>query len=119
MNNQIGYYSAFEPPYPWFNYLKISDFVRPGAANTFVFLDEAQSINDGWFDGSMVGYDPVDPNNRAFHDKPAAYHNQAGSFSFVDGHAEIHKWRSPKPDAVADVDWVQSKTTAKKDRPTR
>ena len=25
---------------------------------------------------------------------PAAYHNGAGGFSFADGHAEIHKWKS-------------------------
>ena len=25
-------------------------------------------------------------------DLPASYHNRAGSFSFADGHSEIHKW---------------------------
>jgi len=26
-------------------------------------------------------------------DFPASYHNGAAGFSFVDGHAEIHRWR--------------------------
>jgi prepilin-type processing-associated H-X9-DG protein len=29
-------------------------------------------------------------------DLPASYHNNAGSFSFADGHSEVHKWKDPR-----------------------
>ncbi len=66
-------------------YLKQSDFRSP--AMVYVTLDEqADSINDAFF------IDPLNPS--AWGDIPASYHGGAGSFSFADGHAEIHKWRS-------------------------
>ena len=68
---------------------KLSDLKMPGPANTFVILDEqADSINDGTF---MLnpGYIPT---GEYWRDLPASYHGGAGSFSFADGHSEIHKW---------------------------
>lgn len=75
----------------WFNssyvqYLKQTDVRQP--ANTWVTLDEhADSINDGFF---IVSY----PGASKWGDLPASYHNGACGFSFADGHAEIHKWKS-------------------------
>src|ERR1035441_9445604 len=56
-------------------------------AYMFVLLDEREdSINDGCFE--------TDPNTLyQIVDYPASYHNNAGSFSFADGHAEIHRWK--------------------------
>ncbi|HLH54782.1 MAG TPA: prepilin-type N-terminal cleavage/methylation domain-containing protein [Verrucomicrobiae bacterium] len=69
-------------------YLKQSQVLN--AATTWVTLDEqADSINDGFF---TVPHNP-DPSN--WGDIPASYHNGACGFSFADGHAEIHKWKSP------------------------
>jgi prepilin-type N-terminal cleavage/methylation domain-containing protein/prepilin-type processing-associated H-X9-DG protein len=66
-------------------YLKQSDFQTP--AMVYVTLDEqADSINDGFF------IDPLNPS--AWGDIPASYHGGACGFSFADGHAEIHKWKS-------------------------
>jgi prepilin-type N-terminal cleavage/methylation domain-containing protein/prepilin-type processing-associated H-X9-DG protein len=66
-------------------YLKQTDFQQP--TMTWVTLDEqADSINDGFF---VVGLNPS-----SWGDIPAAYHGGAGSFSFADGHAEIHRWKS-------------------------
>ena len=125
MNNQIGHYSPRGDSYAFFEFIKMSDFIRPGPVNTFVLLDESDSINDGWFMASMGGYDP---RNRAtqeasgFGDAPGSWHDRACGFSFADGHSEIHKWRQYdklkkiKPSAD-DVDWLQSKTTAKRERP--
>ena len=54
---------------------------------TWLTVDEhPDSINDGFF---IVGV-----NAGQWGDLPASYHNQACGFSFADGHAEIHKWRS-------------------------
>jgi prepilin-type N-terminal cleavage/methylation domain-containing protein/prepilin-type processing-associated H-X9-DG protein len=74
--------------YPQFcAYNKLSDIVRPPPPNLFVFLDEhPDSINDGW----MI-VDPQTPTAWG-NDYPASYHNRACSFSFADGHSEMHKW---------------------------
>jgi len=56
-------------------------------AMTWVTLDEhPDSINDGFF--------TVPLNQTSWGDTPASYHNGACGFSFADGHAEIHKWKS-------------------------
>jgi prepilin-type N-terminal cleavage/methylation domain-containing protein/prepilin-type processing-associated H-X9-DG protein len=69
------------------DYKKQGDLARPGPVNVFVFIDEnPYSINDGWFVA-----DPTITNSWV--DKPATYHNNAGSLAFADGHCEIHKWR--------------------------
>jgi prepilin-type N-terminal cleavage/methylation domain-containing protein/prepilin-type processing-associated H-X9-DG protein len=66
-------------------FLKQTDVPNPG--NTWVTVDEqADSINDAFF---VVGLNPS-----SWGDIPASYHNGACGFSFADGHAEIHKWRS-------------------------
>jgi prepilin-type N-terminal cleavage/methylation domain-containing protein/prepilin-type processing-associated H-X9-DG protein len=66
-------------------FLKTSDVLQP--ANTWVTLDEhPDSINDGFF---IVSRTPSQ-----WGDLPASYHNGACGFSFADGHAEVHKWKS-------------------------
>jgi len=67
-------------------FLKTTQFVRPGPAQTFVLVDEhPDSINDGWLIPDVV-------DRARFVDLPASYHNGACGFSFADGHSEIHKW---------------------------
>jgi prepilin-type N-terminal cleavage/methylation domain-containing protein len=123
MNGFIGQ-NFWEPNYNAF--LKLGQMLRPGPVNTFVILDECQGINDGFFATHMRGYDPRDPNLFEFGDVPATYHNMAGSFSFADGHSEIHKWRDrrtllaglPVPVPLntisqnnPDVEWLMSKAS--------
>lgn len=68
-------------------FLNLSDCASP--SSIVVTLDEqADSINDGFFDNEP------NPSNDSWGDMPAAYHNHAGSFSFADGHSEVHKWVS-------------------------
>ena len=120
-------YESWTPGY--FVYKKTSELVRPGPANTFVFLDEGLSINNGLFGTDMDTYDPNNMPGKQTTDVPATYHDMAGSFSFADGHSEIHKWRDPRtaepkgygfvsPNNV-DIDWLQSKSTARIRNPTR
>ncbi len=68
---------------------KSTELLHPGPASTFLFLDEqADSINDGVF-----MFDPGYPiGSEKWRDLPASYHNGSGSFSFCDGHSEIHHW---------------------------
>jgi prepilin-type N-terminal cleavage/methylation domain-containing protein/prepilin-type processing-associated H-X9-DG protein len=70
---------------------------NPGPSDVWVFLDEApDSINDAMFynnpdnSGSILGT----ANGGNWIDSPGSMHNGSGSFSFADGHAELHKWRN-------------------------
>jgi prepilin-type N-terminal cleavage/methylation domain-containing protein/prepilin-type processing-associated H-X9-DG protein len=102
------------------DYLQFFRFLSiPRPSDIFVFLDEhPDSIDDGYF-VNRSEYEE-------WHDLPASYHNGAASFSFADGHSEIHRWRYPstrppsRPDAaglpieipedqLGDFYWVISK----------
>jgi len=81
----------------WYTYGKTSDFTVPGSANTWVFADEhPDSINDA----GLAVECAVTGINGTFIDYPADYHNGAGSFSFADGHSELHKWLSPSGQGI-------------------
>ncbi len=74
----------FDPAYRQF--LKQTDVPQP--AMTWVTVDEhPDSIHDGFF--MVWTLDPV-----GWGDLPASYHSGACAFSFADGHAEMHKWKS-------------------------
>ena len=75
-------------------YARTTDLNRPGPAMTIVFLDErADSINDGEWCSSMVGWDPYQPSTWKIVDIPGNYHGGACGVAFADGHSEIHKWK--------------------------
>ena len=66
-------------------YIKQTDILS--AVNTWVTIDESPgSINDGSFICDPFG------NPGIWVDIPASYHNNAGTMSFADGHAQIKKW---------------------------
>jgi prepilin-type N-terminal cleavage/methylation domain-containing protein len=90
-----GYLGTRGGPYTagYTQYTKLDGLNNPGAANTWVFLDEREdSINDGWFAVDMTSADPDNPSGYLIVDYPASYHNRAGGFGFADGHAEVHKF---------------------------
>lgn len=90
----------------WRVYLKTSDLIDPGPAETFAFLDErADSVNDGEFAVSMWGY-PDKPADLFMINWPSTYHNNAGTFTFADGHSEIKRWKDSQtliPLSAADL----------------
>jgi prepilin-type processing-associated H-X9-DG protein len=80
-------------------------------------------INFGNFFIDMTGF-PNQPNLTLFNgDMPASYHNGAGGISFVDGHAEVKRWRDPRttppigavPPGTSpnnpDIVWLQERAT--------
>jgi prepilin-type N-terminal cleavage/methylation domain-containing protein/prepilin-type processing-associated H-X9-DG protein len=87
----------------------------PAPAQIFVFLDEhPDSISDGYF-----------VNRTAYPEwirLPASWHNGGATFSYADGHAETHRWKSAstmppsRPDAAGlpidasnaplDLNWI-------------
>jgi prepilin-type processing-associated H-X9-DG protein len=112
----------------WRVYQKLNQVQDPGPSLTMIFLDErADSINDGEWCSSMTGW-PDQPGAWKIVDFPASYHGGSGGTSFVDGHAEIHKWRDPRttpPDGKVgalnipspnnqDVYWMMEHSTRKK-----
>lgn len=101
MNGFVGdYYQTMWNTYGLTSYrlfLKESEFNRPGAAMTWVFIDEhPDSINDGLFGTRMPAVNAWPAGNNSWDDVPASYHNSACGLSFADGHAEIHKWLDPQ-----------------------
>jgi prepilin-type N-terminal cleavage/methylation domain-containing protein len=70
----------------WRNYHKSGDVNCPTPSMAWVFCDENMySINDGFLQMGLNSFD--------YPDVPAAYHGGNGNcFTFVDGHAENHKW---------------------------
>ena len=134
MNFYVGGWDR-RPYDPRFQVYSQLDLINdPGPSQIFVFLDMREdSINYSNFITEMNGW-PDDPAQYRFaqYDYPAAYHGNAGSFSFADGHAEVRRWRDPRtvPPLVKDqvlrlwnlptpgnpdVAWLQNHTT----RPTR
>jgi hypothetical protein len=58
----------------------------------WVFIDEhPASINDGGF-GFRMPDSFAETKTQGWVDFPAAFHNVACALSFLDGHAEVHKW---------------------------
>jgi len=65
---------------------RFSDYTGTmSASDCFVLLDENPlSLNDGWFEYDLTG--------GSIHDRPAVNHGRYSSFSFADGHAQLHEW---------------------------
>jgi prepilin-type N-terminal cleavage/methylation domain-containing protein/prepilin-type processing-associated H-X9-DG protein len=69
---------------------KYSDFGPTlGTSDCFMFLDENPlTLNDGFFRVTADGF----PNGTDIGDHPAINHGNSSSFSFADGHCELHRW---------------------------
>jgi prepilin-type N-terminal cleavage/methylation domain-containing protein/prepilin-type processing-associated H-X9-DG protein len=67
-------------------FYKYADFGNGfGPSSCFVFLDENPlTLNDGYFEYIDDG--------TGITDRPAVNHGNSSSFSFADGHVELHKW---------------------------
>ena len=69
-------------------YRKVGQINRPSPVNAFVFVDESEyTIDDGYF--------AVLVNEDTWENFPAYRHGESASFSFADGHSELHKWVEP------------------------
>jgi prepilin-type N-terminal cleavage/methylation domain-containing protein/prepilin-type processing-associated H-X9-DG protein len=111
-------------PITWKTYYKLTEIQSP--VNIWVMVEEnPATINDAAFAVEMTptvstsNLNLVPPGLNIDH--PASYHGRATSFSFADGHSEIHHWRSPKfcdstvfngtdADYMTDVTWLDSVT---------
>lgn len=77
----------------WLTYGKLSSFIRPGPANTFVIMDENPiTINDA----SIAISASAAPGATYLIDYPSGNHADGAGISFADGHAITHKWLDPR-----------------------
>jgi prepilin-type N-terminal cleavage/methylation domain-containing protein/prepilin-type processing-associated H-X9-DG protein len=75
------------------SFQKVDEIKNPSPANLFVFIDVHE---DGILD-SLFGIPiPGDYYDGKWFDLPANRHNQGAGLSFVDGHVERWKWKTPK-----------------------
>jgi prepilin-type N-terminal cleavage/methylation domain-containing protein/prepilin-type processing-associated H-X9-DG protein len=116
--------------------LKVTDLIVPGPVNVFVILDEnADSICFLNGDATFAFNPGQSPTDESWRDLPGSYHGGATSFSFADGHSEIHKWLqvngrtvypvmrnttsepwanpSPKQMHFSDYEWMEDRTPYK------
>lgn len=101
---------------------------------TWIICDEREdSINDAVFVVDMEGFadNQTDYSSVSIIDYPAAYHGNAGGFSFADGHSELKRWTdsrtmpplvqgglldysTPSPNNP-DVQWMRERTSVPKE----
>jgi len=87
---QLNPLAAYGEDLPYFLPKKVSDIAYPAPGQVFVFIDVGElSIASGDF-----GFQHKDL--PMWGDIPADRHNQAGTLSFADGHAESYRWKAPK-----------------------
>jgi prepilin-type N-terminal cleavage/methylation domain-containing protein len=127
MNAQVGWRDASyrsQPNSKYILYLRSSDITQPGASEVFVFMEIHPSSICRPFCGLIL-------DRSSWYHVPANYHRPNTTFSFADGHTEIHKWYDPRtynpprtldwhgthdypcPNS-RDVVWLQQHATARK-----
>jgi len=72
--------------------IKVSDITSSlGTSDTFVFGEESMlTLNDGFFQVFATPTGTIE----TFYDIPGCHHRWGCGFSFADGHAEIHSWKT-------------------------
>jgi prepilin-type processing-associated H-X9-DG protein len=106
---KFSYNTAYKPFY------KYADFGNGfGSSDCFEFLDENPlTLNDGYFEFIADG--------TGINDQPAVNHGNSSSFSFADGHCELHKWhdaflnyQTPYNASQQDPKWLAAHGTVKR-----
>jgi prepilin-type N-terminal cleavage/methylation domain-containing protein len=100
---------------PFAKFAQASDFHGVSPTDIFVIVDEAAAtVDEGWFYMNMSGYEPngsVDESQIDLNNVPASRHNRCGSFSFGDGHAELHRWQGGSVLNDGDIIWLMTHAT--------
>lgn len=87
MNGWMGYINQPDDP-GYQSFRKTTDLTSLSASDAFVFIDERDdSVDDGFFGFDMTG--------NSIRNLPSTFHGGLGVVTFADGHAALHRWRSP------------------------
>jgi prepilin-type N-terminal cleavage/methylation domain-containing protein len=92
MNAFVGWKGASYRDNPATNYrlyTRTTDFTQPGPSDIFVFSEIHHDSICRPFYGLIM-------TSSSFYHVPANYHKPSSTFTFADGHAEIHKWVDPR-----------------------
>jgi prepilin-type N-terminal cleavage/methylation domain-containing protein/prepilin-type processing-associated H-X9-DG protein len=100
-----------EVDYKYTVFHKTSNFTKLSSSDAFVYVDEnPATLNDGFL--------RVLPEaSNGIGDRPANNHGHSSSFSFADGHAELHKWvnvfltGASGPATASDPVWLATHAT--------
>ena len=90
MRTNVRYGYAPENVKPYKIFLKRSDLGPAIRPEIFVFTDVHEDFLD--FCTFGLSYDPQAPDS-GWHNLPSGRHAGSGILSYVDGHAETHRWR--------------------------
>jgi prepilin-type N-terminal cleavage/methylation domain-containing protein len=103
-----------EVDYKYQVFHKTSDFTRLSSSDAFVYVDENPlTLNDGFLRVLPEAANGIG-------DRPAINHGHSSSFSFADGHADLHKWvnvflsAASGPATATDPVWLATHATALK-----
>jgi type II secretory pathway pseudopilin PulG len=89
MNGWLGYTNTVWRGEQFKSFRKTSEFVRLGASEALVFVDERDdSVDEGYFAVDMTINEIVNV--------PSCFHNGSGTVTFAHGHPELHKWLTPE-----------------------
>lgn len=110
MGGDVGTENVVLPQYP--AYAKTTDVKTPGPTDAIVFVEEsANTIDDGYFAVQDAWF---------WQNSPSVRHALSSAFSFADGHAEMHRWRTltteqstsvygnPKTSSNVDLVWLHN-----------
>jgi len=100
---------------PFKKFTQPTAFHGVSPSDTFVLLDESSdSIDEGWLYVCVSGYNAdgsIDDGQISLYNVPASYHNECGSISYADGHAELHPWHGGSTLDDNDTIWLMTHAT--------
>ena len=89
MNGWMGYTNWDWMDEPFVSFRKVGDITGMSPSDALVYVDERDdSVDDGYFCIDMEANDLANV--------PSNFHYGGGTFSFADGHTELHQWRTPE-----------------------
>jgi prepilin-type N-terminal cleavage/methylation domain-containing protein/prepilin-type processing-associated H-X9-DG protein len=100
---------------------KTSQILKPGPVRAFVFIDEHEnSIQQSTFCVNAKGFTLFGTAQWDWISFPATRHNNGGTLTFADGHAETWRWREPKTMEISRkagwIAWPPNRSSGANDR---